>query len=140
MDLVGTEAALVAGPFSLQGEYMTAMTNTDDGTDPMFSGFYAMASYFLTGENRTYKGGLFGRVKPKKNFGAGGPGAWELAARYSHLDIADEAVEGGELDDITLGVNWYLNPNTRFMFNYVHAGLDTVGQSDTFQTRAQVDF
>jgi phosphate-selective porin OprO/OprP len=140
MDLMGAEAALVAGPFSLQGEYMNAMTNTADGADPTFSGFYAMASYFLTGENRPYKGGLFGRVKPKKNFGAGGPGAWELAMRYSHLDLSDEEVQGGELDDITVGVNWYLNPNTRFMFNYVHADLDEVGQSDTLQTRAQVDF
>ena len=140
MDLVGAEAALVAGPFSLQGEYINAMTNTADGTGPMFSGFYAMASCFLTGENRAYKGGLFSRVKPKKNFGAGGLGAWELAARYSHLDLTDEEVEGGELDDITVGLNWYLNPNTRFMFDYVHADLDEVGQSDTFQMRTQVDF
>lgn len=140
MDLMGAEAALVAGPFSLQGEYMNAMTNTADGTDPTFSGFYAMASYFLTGENRAYKGGLFSRVKPKRNFGSGGPGAWEIAARYSHLDLSDEEVEGGKLDNITVGVNWYLNSNTRFMFNYVHADLDEVGQSDTFQMRAQVDF
>lgn len=140
MNLFGAEAALVAGPFSLQGEYMSANVNTVDGTDPMFSGFYAMASYFLTGENRAYKGGLFSRVKPKKNFGAGGPGAWEVAARYSHLDLTDEEVEGGELDDVTVGLNWYLNPNTRFMFNYVHADLDGVGESDTFQMRAQVDF
>jgi phosphate-selective porin OprO/OprP len=140
MDLVGAEAALVAGPFSLQGEYINAMTNTADGTDPTFSGFYAMASYFLTGENRAYKGGLFSRVKPKKNFGAGGPGAWEIAARYSHLDLDDGELEGGKLDDVTVGLNWYLNPNTRFMLNYVHADLDEVGQSDTFQMRAQVDF
>jgi phosphate-selective porin OprO and OprP len=140
MHLVGAEAALVMGPFSLQGEYMNAMLNTADGTNPAFSGFYATAGYFLTGENRAYKGGLFSRVKPRTNFGSGGPGAWELAVRYSHLDLTDEAVEGGELDDITVGLNWYLNPNTRFMFNYVHADLDEVGQSDTFQTRAQVDF
>ncbi len=140
MDLMGAEAALVLGPFSLQGEFIHAGLNTADGTDPGFSGFYAMASYFLTGENRAYKSGLFSRVKPKKNFGAGGAGAWEVAARYSHLDLSDEEVEGGELDDITVGVNWYLNPNTRIMWNYVHGDLDEVGASDTLQVRTQADF
>ncbi len=62
-----------------------------------------------------------------------------LGAAYSHRKPNDE-IEGGELDDITVGLNWYLNPNTPFMFNYVHADLDEVGASDTFQTRAEVDF
>lgn len=139
-DLFGAEAAMVYGPFSLQGEFMHAATNTLDSMDPSFSGFYVMASYFLTGENRAYKGGLFSRVKPKRNFGAGGPGAWELAARYSRVDLTDGDIEGGELDDVSVGLNWYLNPNTRFMFGYVHADLDAVGEADMFQMRAQVDF
>jgi len=130
------------GPFSLQGEYIHSAVDSEQAGDPDFSGFYAYASYFLTGEHRPYKNtaGKFSRVKPKKNFGAGGPGAWELAARYSHLDLNDEDIEGGELDDITVGLNWYLNPNTRIMWNYVHTDLDGVGDADAFQMRAQVDF
>jgi phosphate-selective porin OprO/OprP len=46
-------------------------------------------------------------------------GAIELTARYSELDLSDEAVNAGRLDTTTLGVNWYLNPNTRVMLNYV---------------------
>jgi len=29
--------------------------------------------------------------------------------------------QGDRVADATFGVNWYLNDNTRFLFNYVHA-------------------
>jgi phosphate-selective porin OprO/OprP len=138
----GIEAALVYGPFSLQGEYMGANVDTPDGSDPSFSGYYAYASYFLTGEHRAYKNstGTFDRVKPKTNFGKGGTGAWEVALRYSELDLNDDPITGGELEDITFGLNWYLNPNVRAMLNYVLADLDTVGNADIVQLRFQIDF
>ncbi len=138
----GIEAALVHGPFSLQGEYMGANVDTPDGSDPSFSGYYASASYFLTGEHRAYKNssGTFDRVKPKTNFGKGGTGAWEVALRFSGLDLNDDPIQGGELEDITFGLNWYLNPNVRAMFNYVLADLDTVGNADIVQLRFQIDF
>jgi len=147
VNLVGGEAALVYGPASLQGEYITADVDGrySGSPDPDFSGYYIQASYFLTGENRAYKasGGKFDRVKPKKNFGKeGGWGAWQLAARYSHLDLEDDLVNGGELDSVTAGVNWYLNPNTRVMLNYVFADADKKyeGEADILQMRFQVDF
>ena len=138
----GIEVALVHGPFSLQGEYMGANVETPDGSDPSFSGYYASASYFLTGEHRAYKNssGTFDRVKPKTNFGKGGSGAWEVAIRYSGLDLNDAPIQGGELEDITFGLNWYLNPNVRTMFNYVLADLDTVGDAEIVQLRFQIDF
>ena len=156
--LVGLESALVLGPFSLQGEYiMTAVDFTGkveqtetgseivapaSGGDPEFFGYYVYASYFLTGEHRAYKktSGAFNRVKPTANAGAdGGAGAWEVAARYSSVDLSDGGIDGGELDDITLALNWYLNPNTRVMFNYVNADAEQ-GSGDIFQTRFQIDF
>jgi phosphate-selective porin OprO/OprP len=138
----GIETALVYGPLSVQGEYMVAKVDALSGSDPEFLGYYAYISYFLTGEHRAYKksAGAFSRVKPKANFGKGGIGAWELALRYSALDLNDEAIVGGELEDITFGVNWYLNPNVRVMGNYVRADLDDVGDADIFQTRFQIDF
>ena len=138
----GVEVALVYGAFSLQGEYMGANVETPDGSDPSFSGYYAYASYFLTGENRAYKNssGTFDRVKPKTNFGKGGTGAWEVALRFSGLDLNDDPIQGGELEDITFGLNWYLNPNVRTMFNYVLADLDTVGDAEIVQLRFQIDF
>lgn len=138
----GIETALVYGPLSVQGEYMVAKVDALSGSDPEFSGYYAYVSYFLTGEHRAYKksAGAFSRVKPKANFGKGGFGAWELALRYSALDLNDETITGGELEDITFGVNWYLNPNVRVMGNYVRADLDGVGDANIFQTRFQIDF
>jgi len=153
----GLEAAMVYGPFSVQGEYMAANMDTTALGDRDFDGWYAMASWFLTGESRPYKAseGAFDRVKPKHNFNPwaedGGWGAWELALRYSTLDLNDGPIWGGEEDNITAAINWYLNPNTRVMFNYVHGEIDypngrvffdpeTSGDVDIFQTRFQIDF
>ena len=131
--LFGPELALVYGPFSLQTEYIFTNVDLEDGggSDPEFSGFYVYGSYFLTGENRRYstKSGSFDMVKPKKNFKWGESlGAIELAARYSELDLADEDISGGRLQDTTVGVNWYLNPNMRIMLNYVHSEADVSGE------------
>ncbi len=133
------------GPFSLQGEYVQAIVDSINRNNVCFQGFYIMSSYFLTGEHRPYnkKTGAFGRVKPKKNYSSkpdGGKGAWELAARYSYLDLDDKSVNGGRLQDFTFGVNWYLNPNTRVMWNYVFADLADGGDADIFQMRIQIDF
>jgi phosphate-selective porin OprO/OprP len=106
------------------------------------------ASYFLTGERRPYKSGVFGRVRPKKNFSPANDswGAWELAARYSWLDLgADEAsMNGGELDDIAFGLNWYLNPNARIMWDYVHSEADDapagIDDADVLEMRFQLAF
>ena len=64
-----------------------------------------------------------------------------MAARISHLDADDGMLDGGKLTDVTAGVNWYLNPNTRVMFNYVLADLDGFSDlSHAFQVRFQIDF
>lgn len=127
--LFGVEAALVYGPFSAQTEYTWQSLNRVSGEDVSFQGFYIYGSYFITGEHRPYKtgAGAFDKVKPKKNFQISkntGPGAWEIALRYSHLDLDDEDVRGGKEDNITAGVNWYLNPNMRIMLNYIHAWVE----------------
>jgi phosphate-selective porin OprO/OprP len=144
VDLVGLEAALVDGPYSLQGEYMMAEADRlGGGPDVEFDGYYVQASYFLTGEHRSYKTseGAFSRVKPKKNYSAaGGPGAWEVKARYSGLDLSDKDITGGELDNISAGLNWYLNPNTKIMWDYVHADKDNIGEADMLMMRLQFDF
>jgi phosphate-selective porin OprO/OprP len=148
-DLVNPEAALVWGPISLQGEYFHQKTDAPAVNDPTFEGYYAYASWFITGESRKYdqKGGTFGRTKPKNNFhfGPQGWGAFEVALRYSDLDLSDSDIQGGKQKNITAGLNWYLNGSTRFMFNYVKADLkDRVNVPDDdiniFQARFQIDF
>ncbi len=137
----GLEAAAVMGPFSLQAEYLKARVSRDSGFDDVdFDGSYVTASYFLTGESRPYKAkkGTFGRVKPKSK-----SGAWEVAARYSTIDLNDGTVKGGEEDNWTLGLNWYVNPQVRIMANYIDVDVDKAGVSDNpniFAVRAQIDF
>lgn len=138
--LFNGELALVVNSLSIQGEFLSAAVDATDSDN--FSAFYAQASYFLTGEYRPYKNAYegFNRVKPKNNFGQGGLGAWELALRYSNINLDGDITNGGQLSDITLGVNWYLNPATRFMVNYVLADLSDVGKANIFQIRGQIDF
>ena len=127
VDYFAPEVALVYGPASLQFEWMSALADRPTGEDLHYNGYYIFGSFFLTGEHRPYKtsSGAFNRVKPKNNFDwKGGYGALELAARYSMLDLNDKDMNGGELSNFTFGVNWYLNPNMRFMLNYVRAMLD----------------
>lgn len=143
VNLLGLEAAGVLGPVSVQGEYVPTWVDASEAGDPSFQGYYVLATYFLTGESRTYKGaaGTFSRVKPKSNFdGKGGAGAWEVGIRYAALDLEDSGIDGGEMWDLTAGVNWYLNPNVRVMVNYVFADLDQVGEANIFQSRFQIDF
>lgn len=140
VDLLNPELALVLGPLSLQGEYSKAFV---DGSNLDFEGFYVQASYFLTGEHRNYKrtAAAFSRVSPHRDFdGHGGLGAWQLALRYSELDLDDGGIAGGDVDDITVGLNWYLNPNVRVMLNYVRSDDEDNGDLDVFQTRFELDF
>jgi phosphate-selective porin OprO/OprP len=141
--IVNPELALVYGPFSFQTEYNQVFVNGAQGVDDVdFYGVYAQVSWFLTGESRPYKTaeGIFDRVIPKHNFDMeGGHGAWELAARFSRLDLDDGGVDGGTLNDATFGVNWYLNPNMRITFNYVAGRLEDVGWTHQFESRFQID-
>ncbi|MEK6766777.1 MAG: porin [Planctomycetota bacterium] len=152
-NLFNPELALVYGPFSLQTEYTLAdveLENSPD-SDPDFSGYYVSGSYFLTGESRKYKtkNGVFDRVKPNRSFEwRKSTGAIELTARYSQLDLSDEKIRGGRLNDVTLGINWYLNPNTRVMLNYVNADVTRLvgstrlsdDSANLFGMRFQIDF
>jgi phosphate-selective porin OprO/OprP len=82
----------------------------------------------------------FFRVRTNRDIGMG-PGAWEIAARFSTINLSDGNVQGGRLNDVTLGVNWYLNFQSRVMFNYIHAFLNRYNQpsnADVFATRVQV--
>lgn len=147
LTLFSTEAAFVSGPFSLQGEFIHSTVNAmnEENTskqDYNFSSYYVYASYFITGESRNYSRstGTFSRVSPKKNFGEGGWGAWEIAARYARTDLNDKQINGGELGEFTLGLNWYLNPACRWMLNYSLADLQDVGKAHIINTRLQITF
>lgn len=148
--LYGLEAAGVWGSFSAQGEYFLVDVERTSGRSNLdFAGGYAQASWVLTGESRSYsaKDGKFGTVKPANAFNPrnGDWGAVEVAARYSTIDVTDQDISGGEMDNYTLGANWYLNNNMRLMANYIFVDTDNtaVTADDDPQIlllRSQVNF
>jgi len=144
-DLAGAESAVVLDAFSAQGEYVLVDMNPRDGGDVDARGYYVAGAYSLTGEHRAYDRayGRFGRITPDSPFLSeeGGPGAWEIAARYSLLDLDDERIpRGGEMADYTLGVNWHLNDAVCVMSTYVHSHLDDIGSARFFAIRFGIVF
>lgn len=145
------EAAWGSGPFAVQTEARWAVVKQLGGGTVTLPSCYVDVRYVLTGETIPYdrKTGVFTGVRPNHPFtfnGCGGPGAWELAARYSYIDL-DGTIgtgPGRSLDSLTFGVNWYLNPYVKFQFNYIRAMLHdrVLGRSDTdiFALRTQVSF
>lgn len=140
--LVGTEMAAVFGRALIQAEYLQSDLAYAD-TSALFGGWYAQAAWFLTSDTHPFdrQNALFSRLRPAHPFTNGsGPGAWEVVARYSELDLNDGPVHGGEIANTTAGMNWYLDANTRLAFNYVHAELADVGGADIYAMRMQLDF
>lgn len=143
------EVVLVFGPIALEGEYyyLYLEREINRNPDPAFSGYYLQGSWFLTGETLNYSAskGSFGKLSPQGIVGKGGIGAWQLALRFSSIDLADEDIMGGEQMTMTFGLNWFPTPNLRLTANYVDV-LDVKGgpaagdEPSAFQLRAQVEF
>ena len=113
----GVEAALAQGPLSLQAEYIGAYVDRESGYDDLFfHGWYALLSWFPTGESRRYipREGIFAYPQIESKYGA-----VELAVRYSMLDLSDGTVKGGQERNLTFAANWYFSSRVRLMLNYV---------------------
>ena len=143
---LGFELATTFGPLSVQGEYKQQSFN-DENKDYGMTSYYAFASYFITGEHRPYKHASFGRVKPKNDIDNGGFGAIEVLARYSSMSASDDVVvlnptNPKDINNISLGLNWYLNAHMRVMYNYVMTddGNEVLGNLGQHLFRVQIDF
>ena len=156
------EAAATYGPLFFQGEYF--WYNVDRGNLPglssvKFNGGYAQVSWVLTGESHTYNSALaaYNGIVPLNPFSltGGGWGAWEIAGRISTIDLNDQlaaanGVAGGRQTVYTAGLNWYINPNVRFMFDYLFGDVarqlsainarNAGSTFDAFAMRTQVAF
>jgi len=151
MHYAGAEAAGVFGPLTVAGEAGRLWLDRFGADNEHFTGYYGYAAYMLTGETRPFKGGNFDRIRPFKDVGNGGIGAFEVALRYDHLNLANTPVvarAGNEASSVTAGLNWYFNPYAKIMFNWVrfwgdNTPLDPVGsktKGDAFATRLHLDF
>jgi phosphate-selective porin OprO/OprP len=143
---LGAEAAWVNGPFSLQSEILHSFVSPEQGGSLNFGGWYASASWFLTGESRPYDPATarFPLVTPKRSFrwGKGGDwGAFELACRYSYTNLTNHDVQGGRLNMLMGGFNWYLQEHVRAYVNVGRGrvtGTAEVGYMTIFQVRLAV--
>ena len=110
----GLEVAAARGPVTLRSEFYRAEWSRTVGSNPKFRGLYVEASWFLSGEMAHYRDGKF--IRPNINRARG---AWELAARFSSIDLNDEDVQGGTQKNLSFGVNWYSKTHWRFMGNLI---------------------
>jgi phosphate-selective porin OprO/OprP len=149
IDLLDAEFAGVVGPWWWQAEYLHSFVDTETEGSLNFQGYYVQTGYVLTGEKRNYNHGkgTFTPPTPKKNFNPFGDskgwGAWEVAGRYSVVDMDDGPIEGGKHTAYTLGLNWYANQNIRWALNFIHNDIDNEhydGDFQTLQSRVQIAF
>jgi len=172
--LLGLEELYIRGPFSLQGEYGWNFLNNAQLSFPrgpiedyVFNGGYVQVAYTLTGENRAYdkkfgclSRNYFGSQGPYENAYlvrdadgnlCGGHGAWEVAYRWSYINLNSGPfgagyVHGGIMQGSSFGLNWYLNTNvtvnTEWVYNnrYDVAPGVVVGSTTGFGTRVQLSF
>jgi phosphate-selective porin OprO/OprP len=161
-EVYSAEAAATYGPLFFQGEYFwyNVDRNFRPGlTEVKFEGGYAQASYVLTGETRTYNSAsaAYNGIVPSNPFQptGGGWGAWEIAARFSTIDLNDQlasanGVAGGRQTIYTAALNWYVNRNVRFMLDYLHGNItkqlgptnptDVGAKFDAVAMRTQIAF
>ena len=133
-EMRGLELALAYGPVKLQGEMVTASydaTHQSAGQTVVgdVDADYVELIWNITGEkwSEAYRGGIFSGIKPNNNFKPGsGLGAWQIGARFSTYDASDIQNSGTSSreqnadkgETLTIGLNWLLNTNVRFMLNY----------------------
>ncbi len=162
--IIGGELAGIFGPLHVAGELQYTKVNAysagsfDPGIDafgttgtvvfpngdPSFISYYAEVGYFLTGESRGYKNGLWDRTKVLNPFDKGGWGAIQINARYDYLDLDSSKLKsaftynnatgvvaasnslsrGGKQTGYQLGVTWIPQDYVRFILQYVRTEVE----------------
>jgi len=158
------------GPAHFQSELMGTSLNQLNGPTLFYYGAYFQCGYFLTGESAGYNrevGVMDYNVKPYNEFFGRGPGhpvggwgAWELAFRWSYVNINNSNLNPanqlsnspgpppspnpGQLNESTLAVKWWWNQYTRVQFNWIRSMIDNTGRGpnsmNTFAARFQLEF
>lgn len=147
----GVEGLAIFKSLTVGGEAGRLWLDRIAAPDEHFTGYYGFASYFLTGETRPMKGGNFDRIRPFHELGKDGLGAFEVALRYDHINLANTPIlsrAGNKASSVTLGLNWYLNPYAKVQFNWIHfdgdnTPLNPIGsktEGDAFASRLHLDF
>ncbi|MCK5782046.1 MAG: carboxypeptidase-like regulatory domain-containing protein [Flavobacteriales bacterium] len=124
------ELAVSRGSWRMSGEYYYNTLSRNDGLSTVkFNGFYVQTAWLITGERHrwNYREAEFTAIRPR-----GKKGAIEVAARYSYMNLNDfdANIKGGEKGQYTLGINYYVSRNVKFVLNYSYVDHDRYADSD----------
>jgi phosphate-selective porin OprO/OprP len=113
-----------------------------------FNGGYVDAGWVITGESIPYDIARAAWARPKVDhpfsLTDGGIGAWELAARYSTVDLNSDVVPGvpqsvtggvygGQQQIVSLALSWYPNDWLRFMLQFEHGDVNKLNSAGSVQ-------
>jgi len=144
----GGELAAFSGPFWAYGEWGRRELKSATLGRRDYDAYAVSAGWFLGGGRPAYnaRAGTWVGVKVANPVTAGGAGVWELKARYETLDYT-KLPTGGEGEAWTFGANWYLNNNSRILFDAVYWETDNrsgsylgADEGYTLNARFQVTF
>jgi phosphate-selective porin OprO/OprP len=162
---ISPQASYSYGPWCLLGEYAISNQRVRRtvaapfiSQDLQHTAWHVSAGWVLTGEDFNFSGGVI----PRKSFSPanGGWGAFQLVARYSELDIDNDAFDGfsdptrsaSNAQEVSVGLNWWLNRNVRVGTSFSHTTFDgggsgtsapgvvTANPENVFFTRVQLAF
>jgi phosphate-selective porin OprO/OprP len=139
--------------FLLQGEYYQIGVNQSKlpgAPSPRlgFNGGYVEGGWVMTGEPIPYDVTRAAWARPKVDhpfsLADGGIGAWELAARYSTVDLSSNVVPGvpqsvtggiygGQQQIAALALSWYPNDWLRFMLQFQYVDVNKLNSAGTVQ-------
>jgi phosphate-selective porin OprO/OprP len=173
VQFVDAEFAAVRGRYSLSAEYEVveghnvfgALNNgifSDPRGDVTYQALYVETGFFLNPDDyRRFdkRQAVWGRQYAAP-CGADQPHSmWlfdhrpvQLICRYTYLDLASgnpvltssSGVQAGWENDVTAGVDWYINPQVHFIVNYVYTHLtyvnNTGGDFNGLGCRLHLDF
>ena len=108
------------GPFWLAAEYTDTVVDSPLAGKLDYNGYQITGSWIITGEMRDYRhnGGTLGPVPVARSVNQGGKGTLEVAGRWSSIDLADGPVDGGEMEILSAGINWWLTQTFMLNLNY----------------------
>ncbi|SMD08492.1 OprO/OprP family phosphate-selective porin [Novosphingobium sp. B1] len=109
------EAAVSFGPVLLQGQAIALKLHRSLFDDRSFNGQTVSVGWIVTGQRHEYSGssGVFGGPDRRK-----GEGAFEIAARYSRLDLVDGTFDRGIGRALSASAIWTISTNLRVLATY----------------------
>lgn len=108
------EAAVSFGPVLVQGQAI-ALKHRSLFDDRSFNGQTVSVGWIVTGQRHEYSGssGVFGGPDRRK-----GEGAFEIAVRYSRLDLVDGTFDRGIGRALSASAIWTISTNLRALATY----------------------